>query len=135
MEPAASAAAPDSYVSRSGDALLSATSAQVDDALGLFVVRDGETIPIPTGGGGPTPPGPGVFLPEGWDDHWQAALAGAGSAPARVAAIGDSITRGYFASLLDGTGWLARVRANLQAARATAAPATSARAPTCRRSS
>src|SRR5438874_6572404 len=35
-----------------------------------------------------------LYLPEGWDRAWRAALASSGSRPAWVTAIGDSITNG-----------------------------------------
>lgn len=57
----------------------------------------------------------GVLMPTGWDTQWQTALATASSTRVNVAVIGDSVTRGYFASSLDTLGYVGKIRDALQA--------------------
>ena len=75
-------------------------------------------------GNGLSPPVPrlgihqrGIYVPAGWGEFWNAARTGGSP---RVACVGDSITRGFFASDISGdvtsTSWVGRLRAALQAA-------------------
>jgi hypothetical protein len=60
--------------------------------------------------------GPGISIPPGWGQHWQAKLAAAerGAGLARVGLVGTSITQGYFASNLRQTSYASRLRRSLQ---------------------
>jgi lysophospholipase L1-like esterase len=59
--------------------------------------------------------GRGLYLPVGWDSNWRTKLAAAGSGKARVAVVGDSIAQGFYSSKLTAKGWVALMRATLQA--------------------
>lgn len=56
----------------------------------------------------------GLYLPAGWNTRFKAKLAAAGSARARVAVVGDSITQGFYASNLDTKSYVALLRTGLQ---------------------
>lgn len=59
----------------------------------------------------------GIYIPSDWGGRgWHAALANAGSSLARVAVAGDSVARGYYASSLRATGFMALLNTALQAA-------------------
>lgn len=57
----------------------------------------------------------GVYLPNGWNTAWRAALASAGNSIVPVAFIGDSITRGHSVTARSGKHWMAQTIAALQA--------------------
>lgn len=57
---------------------------------------------------------PSLFAPSGWGTFWKAARANAGTTPARIAVLGDSLGMGHFASNLDTTSWPSLIRASLQ---------------------
>lgn len=58
----------------------------------------------------------GVYKPAGWGTMWRAARANSGSSLARVAVVGDSIQRGFYASNLDTKGYIGLLRQALQTA-------------------
>lgn len=59
---------------------------------------------------------PGVYVPPGFGQFWRPKrdAAAAGQALARVAAVGDSVTYGYYAADIDLLSWPGLLRASLQ---------------------
>ena len=58
---------------------------------------------------------PGIWLPPEFGQWWKPKRNAAGSAKATVALVGDSITRGMYASNPETKSWAALLRASLQA--------------------
>jgi lysophospholipase L1-like esterase len=59
--------------------------------------------------------GGAVTLPPNWNANWKAKRANAGISGAKIMAVGDSITHGYYASNLKTTSWVGRLRSSVQA--------------------
>ena len=58
----------------------------------------------------------GAHVPPNWGQFWRPKRDNAGAVAAKVMAIGDSITQGYYCSNLKTTSWVGRMRTSLQAA-------------------
>jgi hypothetical protein len=57
----------------------------------------------------------GLYLPSGWGQFWIAKRNAAAAGKAVIAAVGDSITAGYYSSDPYHLGWVGRLRSSLQA--------------------
>lgn len=57
---------------------------------------------------------PGIYVPAGWGSFWKPKLAAAGSGLAKIAVMGDSVSRGYYASDLTLKGYIGLLRTSLQ---------------------
>lgn len=55
---------------------------------------------------------PGIYIPPGWGANLKAKLASKG----KIAVVGDSVSRGYYASNLDTTSWPGLLKSRLQTA-------------------
>lgn len=77
----------------------------------LAIARSGANVRLPASWFAQIP---GVYLPIGWDDAWKTALAASGASPAVVGVLGDSICRGYYASVLNTLGFAGRIKTSLQ---------------------
>lgn len=64
----------------------------------------------------PTPSGPNLYLPQGWDAAWKAAKANAGSQRVNVVGIGDSIMAGQNSTDIMVDSFWAKLRAGVLAA-------------------
>ena len=54
------------------------------------------------------------YLPQGWNDCWQAAKAASGATPAWMTAIGDSILQGLVASDFNTNGFFGKIKTYLK---------------------
>lgn len=94
-----------------------ASAISVLDAAGNYTATDVEAVlaELPsrflTGYSGTTP---GIYVPKSWGQFWRAKLLTAGSTPARIAVMGDSISAGYFASNIVTKGYIGLIATSLQ---------------------
>ena len=63
--------------------------------------------------GGATVPKRWCVLPDGWNDAWQSAKGGSGTAPAWLTIIGDSVSAGAVSSDYVNNAWAAKLRSKL----------------------
>ncbi|MYX14378.1 hypothetical protein GTY67_13325 [Streptomyces sp. SID8374] len=58
----------------------------------------------------------GVYVPDGWGKFWRAKRDAAGTGKARIIAVGDSVTKGYYCSDLVSKSYVGILRTALQSA-------------------